>query len=443
MSDQQPPVFPERGKFDDASSMATPPRVVPPQPNQWDLEEDRTHLAGAGRPIDGRGYSQATPHSIPPITEASQVPTYPHGNWAPSAYSAQQERFVAPPEETVKTRKLPSLKSALAGALAIIVLAVATGVIYVTFFRKPPEDIATKIPENTVSAKAKVLRGDEVVRQYLTALAAGDVDKVQTLGPFSGQGSRTLITKAAYAQSLKLAPITEISVPAADANATEIPARYKLGGQEINTRFRVRKQDNGSWQMERITATFTLQGTNVDHIPVKVNGVTVNWATQLELLPGSYAMSTDLPFITFNKSDNLTVLHLSYGQVTPHPLTPVLNESGRNALVEIGKRTLSSCLTRKDLNPPNCPLTATSSQPIDPQQTKWTLTSDPWPAARPGLNANDQSRADLSINLNLTLFVAYKSGGSSGNQPLRYSATLSAVMTVASADAIKPEWKVN
>lgn len=455
-------------------------RIIPRKGTTDDGAPDSTRIVPRGAPQSRHASSwvsdaswakhTGTPSSIPPIS-AAEVPTFPqfggphfggpqfsgqHSgsddtgdqydsqkfNQDYSAYALPEDRFAAPPEARTKQRATPPLKSILGWAFAVILLAVAAGVGYVTFLREPPQDPNVHIPA-TVTASVQIVRGDEVVRQYLQALAAGDIDKARTFGPLGGEGSTVLLSKQVYAESLRVAPITEISVPTTDENATDIPATYKLGTQEISTRFRVRKLDSGSWQMEQTTVTFRMQGTSVTNVPLIVNGVRVDWDNPLELAPGMYKVSTGLPFITYSDSDSLTVLHLGYTDITSHPITPVLAEAGTTAFKNAVTRSLNDCASRKELSPANCPMSfeAPAGKPLVPGSVTWTLTENPVPAARAGLLATDQSKAEMTVAPQFTLSLEMADGGRLNNTPVQPRAIATAVMTVTNESLIAVEWR--
>lgn len=385
-----------------------------------------------------------TPVSVPPIG-AADVPTFPqfsaHGfaqNYA--AYSLPEDRFEAPPETHRKSfPKLP-VSRIIGWAFAVVLLAVAAGAGWVTFIRDPGVDPNVKVPVAT-TASIKLVRGDEVVRQYLEALAAGDVEKARSLGPLGGEGSSALLTRRAYAESLKQSPITDIRVPTTDENATDIPATYKLGGKEISTRFRVRKLDSGSWEMAQTTVTFRMQGTNVTNVPLIVNGVRLDWATPLELVPGHYSVSTGLPFLSYSSSDALTVLHLGYTDITSHPVTPLLTETGTAAFKDAVRRSLEACVSRKELAPANCPMGFQSSRPVVPGSASWRLNGDPVGNARGGLVAGDQSKAEVTVAMSFSLSLTFTDQGRLNNSPIDARAVATAVMTVEDPSLVKVEWR--
>ncbi|WP_203568674.1 hypothetical protein [Aestuariimicrobium ganziense] len=429
------PAPPRAGSADDA----TPDAPRTPAPPLAGSADDATHYSArpnaASPQHPGSGW---TPTSLRDVPQATRP-----GSWAPSNWHLPEDRFAAPQEKPVRRRERPSAVKVLSWALAVVVTAVAAGVIYVNFIRTPPVDDAVKVPESSASvAQAKVLRGDEAVRGYLTALAEGDVATALSFGPTGGNGSQMLLTKASYANSVKAAPISNIDVPTTDANATEIPASYSVGDQVVNTSFRVTKQDNGSWLLEKTTATFRFQGTKVDNVPIRVNGVTVDWETPLELVPGTYLLSTGLPFIAFDAGDNLTMLNLNYNEVTVHNAAPALTDQGQQALVAAGRRTLQACASRKELRPANCPNSMTTTRAVDASTIKWELVGDPFAGVRPGLSATDQSRAETNMVV-VFLFTVKLAGSTSwvNANEYRYNATVSADMTVSNASQIRPEWR--
>lgn len=382
-----------------------------------------------------------TPTSIPPIprrpevTQASQVPTFPR-----SSYSIPEDRFVAPPPQRQRRKVEIPLRRMIGWALAVALLAVSAGVVYVTFFRKVEVDEATKVPVSS-TASIQVRRGDEAVRNYLQALAKGDAEAALAMGPKGGQGSAALLTKAALQQTVKAAPITDINVPTTDQNATVIPATYKLGGTEVKTQFQVRKLDSGSWEMAKTTVTFRVQGTNSTNVPLLINGVPVEWDGLLELLPGRYNLSSGLPFVGYNAEDAITVLHLEYNDITPHPVNPSLTEAGLTAFRTAAESSLKACLAKQELAPADCPQSVSPARPVQPQTVRWALIGNPVPAAKVGLVASDQSKAETTMSLNLQLSLTYTDQGRLNNTPLTQRARATAVMTVKSADLVKVTWK--
>ncbi|MGA4669410.1 hypothetical protein ACPCG0_06365 [Propionibacteriaceae bacterium Y1923] len=431
------------------------PRPAAPAPVPDDGDGEATHLVGrppasgttppASWVNDANWAKQTgTPSSIPPIS-ASEVPTFPQFDSQQfpqdySAYSLPEDRFQAPPEVRQRTRPKLPITRVLGWTFAVVLLAVAAGVGYVSFFRTPVEDEAVKVPV-TQTASVQVVRGDEVVRQYLQALAAGDVDAARSLGPLGGAGSTALMTREAYAEALKAAPITEVNVPTTDENATDIPATYKLGDQEVSTRFRVRKLDSGSWEMAQTTVTFRMQGTSVTNVPLIVNGVRLDWDTPLELFPGAYQVTTGLPFISFAATDSLTVLHLGYSDTTSHPVTPLLTEAGTAAFKKAVTTSLTQCTSRKELAPANCPMNYGSSKPVVPGTVTWTLNGDPVTPARSGLVATDLSKAEVTVNASFTLSLVFTDQGRLNNSPVESRAIATAVMTVTNESLIKIEWR--
>ena len=451
------------GQGSDASSQPTPSRPPAPRhspdatvhrPRPPDVDEPATRIVGRAEPPAARSQSWVseagwarqteTPTSIPPVSapEGPALPLFEAQDYSDNfaAYSLPEDRFQAPPELTRRPRAPVPFTRIVGWAFAVILLAVAAGVGYVTFIRQPEADVNVKVPVSA-TASVQVVRGDAVVRQYLSALASGDVDKARSLGPLGGGGSAGLLTRAAYAESLRAAPITDVDVPTTDANATDIPATYKLGGQQISTRFRVRKLDSGSWEMAQTTVTFRMQGTSVTKVPLIVNGVRIDWDTPLELLPGAYTVSTGLPFLTYAASDSLTVLHLGYTDTTSHPVTPRLTEQGIAAFKSAVKTSLSGCVSRKELAPANCPMGYRSTRPVVPTSVTWQLTGDPVGNARAGLVASDQSKSEVTVGLKFSLTLTFTDQGRLNSSPVDSRAIATAVMTVADASLIKVEWR--
>lgn len=405
------------------------PRPAPPLADET---VDTTHLATPGE--------RSIPSSLPPLAQVSDIPYHHRGR---PSFRPVEPLFEAPPEVVVKERAKLPLKGILAWTLALVLIAVSAGVIYVRFFRETQDDPATKLPDNPNSQKVKVLRGDEVVRQYLTALAAGDPDTALALAQSTGTGSSKLITKQAYAASLKQAPITQVQVPEAPENATEIPASYTLGKDVVRTTFKVVKQDNGSWLLNRATVTFRPIGTGVDQVPLLVNGVPMTWGNAMELLPGRYQMSTGLAWLAYPANNTLTVPHLNYGTTTDHQITPVLTPAGKQAFLQAAQRSLQLCLSRRELSPANCPQSVEASPDLIPGSPQWSQEYDTLGSSNPALSATDQSIAQVTVTLHLRLRTQYRGGGTTPAQPIALNTTVSGRVTGSNPDEISLDWRIN
>jgi hypothetical protein len=428
---------PAPSRENDGDGTTYRPRTTPPTASD---EGAATHFAPRSTgPFPTDPGATGRPTSLPPVASVADVP---HAQAGRPRFRAPEQRFVAPaPQPPRQPRGVP-VRAIVAWALAVIMVGVGAGFVYVRWFRHTQDDLATRVPENSASAKVKVLRGDEVVRRYLDALAAGDPDTALGLAQSTGTGSGRVVTKRAYAVSLREAPITDIDVPRAPDNATEIPASYVLGGTRVATSYRVVKQDNGSWLLNKATVTFRPVGTGVDHLPLLVNGVSVNWENAMELLPGRYVMSTGLTYLAYPAGNTLTVPHLNYPDSSDHQITPTLTAAGRSAFIEAARRSLDVCVSRHELSPANCPFSVESAPGLVPDSPRWSIDSDTIGAANPALSASDQSVAQVTVNLNLRLRTQYRGGGTS-NQPVMVNATVSGAMTGSSSTGIRLEWRIN
>ena len=377
--------------------------------------------------------------TAPPVTRASQVPTYAE---AAQRYQVPGERFVAPAPPRPAGRRSVPVKALVSWVLALVLLGVIGGVVYVRYLRTPEQDPAVKLPEASASASVKVSQPDDLVRTYLTALSRGDVTTALALGGTTSTGSRALLTGPAYQASLKAAPIGNIQVERPDPSVTDIPASYTLAGRAIRTSFKVAKQDDGSWQLVNTTATVRFRATNAQELPLLVNGVEVELDTPIQVLPGRYTVTTGLPLVAYDASSSLTVADLTQPELPSQNLTPEITKEGSAALLEAAQQSLTLCLSRKELAPANCPLAMTSSKPVQQGSIRWAAVGDQWQGARPALSAHDQSIGEITLSLNLTISVRYDSGAL-GPSPYRRNATVSASLLAQSPAELTVRWRIN
>lgn len=406
---------------------------------QPDQAEQSTTL----RPPDGAawGGGHASPRTLPPVTQAAEVPTYPQ--LSSRRYELPQDHFEAPPEVRQRVRRALPVRALVTWALVVVLVGVVAGVVYVRVIRKPAADPNVSLPSASVTASVTITKPDEVVRRYLTALSTNDVAGALALGDSASTGSRALLTSAAYSASLAAAPITDITVPAVESTVTDIPAQYKLGDQDVKTSFKVAKQDDGSYRMVKTTVTYRFRATNAGTVPLLVNGVKVELDNLVQLLPGRYTPSTGLPFLGYDSTSTLTVLHLNYPDLNVQPIVPTLTSQGQQALLDAGKASLADCLAKKELSPANCPMSVGSARPVVPDSIRWRQVGDQWTKAAPGLSANDQSTGEINLNLNLTIEASYGGSAQLDPQPYRGNVTVSASLLVSTAAELKPRWRIN
>lgn len=420
----EPPVDPRFGA-DDAASAATPVR-----PERLD-EADQTVL----RPRD----ELQEPRTI---RKRRPLPTTP-----PSAQvfaGRPIDRYQAPVEEIEVVKKPIPVSRIVMGIVAVVVLAVVAGFVYVRYFYKPGVDIGTVVPGGGQTTEVQVQRADEVVRRYLQALRDGDVEAALQYGPPAGQGSHVLLNNAAYDRSRLTHAISDIRVPNVDTNTNEVTASYKLGDQDVTSRFRMRKTDEGNWQLAHTTITVRFDAPNATNVPLIINGIEVSATNPVfELLPGFYTVETGLPFVTYPESNGVLLSNLEYDGTAVRTLNPTLTDRGIQAMINLARNSLSYCMSQASLNPPNCPNRVQALQPVNASTITWQLLGDPFSNARPALNSSEMSRAEMSMTLQFMPNWVYADGSTPGRlttEPV--SANLSASLLVRSEDELRAIWRI-
>lgn len=325
---------------------------------------------------------------------------------------AVPDQAVTPDENRTRRPRWPLVVGAL-----VLAVVVGSGVWW-QYLRPQQNDPDIIGPTSGKTDVIKVQRGDEAVRGYLAALKAGDARTALSYGRLGGPGSQVLLTEAALKDSLARAPIENVVVPDADANASQIPAQYTIGGETVNTVFKVARTDDGGWQLARTTASIQITAARSDRVPLVVNGVALPDVQYLELLPGSYHFTTGLPFLAYSEQTDIKVPSLEYAEplrTLPLEITP----EGRTALTEAGKASTTACLARQDLAPPNCPFQAANlGRPIKQSSIRWELTNDPWSTASWTLNASDPAVSEATLLFTITLSVEFENGDRSPDNPV-------------------------
>lgn len=422
------PVRPGSGLAD-----TLPTQVAPPSDDAWGA----THLAA---PPSG-----ALPSTPAPWHEPNPGWTPGEAPQAPSAFSPPDERgslpaaeiptvgissivvpkpirglpldqptagrFAAPAEKTrAARRKRPTVW--VLGIVAVVLLGFSA---YFVWDRNRPVAVSPDIvvPTSAQASAPKVARGDLAVKGYLEALAAGDIEKAISYGPVGG-GSRALLSPDALKASLAAAPITNINVTPADATASTIHASYQLGTQAVVSDFRVVKKDDGNWELAASTTTVRLSATRSDNVPLVINGQTIGPVVELELVPGTYSMTTGLPYLAYQATTKITVNDLSYTK--PISELPIdVTAEGKDALIQAAQASLASCLDLQQLSPPNCPMIEPTLHPVVASTIKREmLVADPVSNAQWVVDSSDASLASALIQVHYHLSARYEDGSSSG-----------------------------
>jgi hypothetical protein len=314
------------------------------------------------------------------------------------------------------------------GIVTLILLGLAS---YVAWDRNRPVAVSPDIivPSSAQASAPRVTRGDLAVKGYLEALAAGDIVKAISYGPVGG-GSRALLVPEALKASLAASPITNINVTPADVTASTIHASYQLGTQAVVSDFRVEKLDDGNWQLASSTATVRLGAKRTENVPLIINGQSIGPVVELELVPGTYTMTTGLPYLAYQSTTKITVNDLTYSK--PISELPVdVTAEGKDALIQATQASLAACIDYQQLSPPNCPLVEPTNSPVVSSSIKRELIlADPVSGAAWVVDSSDASVASALISVRYRVSATYQDGRTSGWTPYDQSWT-------ARADATK------
>lgn len=393
----------------EAASLPTPRRPQAPEPG-FD-PRPAVPLMGSWEALAGSGQ--------PPGGGAGSTPVFD----APAEPPAEKTR-----------RKLPLIPISIGAAVVLIAGVVAYQVFGVNRTNDP--GIRVTVPSAT-AAGARIAHPGDLVRQYFSALQAGDVTKAQSFGPV-GQGSRVTLKEQVVRQSLQRLPLTDVSVTDVTDTSTEVPVTYKLGGEAVSTTVQVRKQDDGGFLLQQSTVTVPITARRTAKIPLLVNGEELE-ANSMEVFPGSYVMTTGLPFVQYDGAD----LQVSTLDARPEVslLTPALTKQGRDAVLEVGKKSLSDCLTKQSLTPSGCPFAAYISDPIVPGSIKWYLENDPWTGANPRLSSQREV-AEVLIDLRLAITLTFTNNKALTRSPLSpNSVALRVDVSRPTVEALEATWE--
>lgn len=355
-------------------------------------------------------------------------------------YSRPVDRYTVPEEEIEQPKHTLNVRTLLIGLVGLIIFGIVAGFLYVRFIRDvaPSADVSVK-PSTSTSGGPRIGTPEEVVRKYLHALADGDVTTAISMGPRS-PGEMVAITSQAYAKSLQTHPITDISVPRQDNVSSFVAASYKVGGQQVDTRFRVQRNDDGGWRLARSTIEFKFNYRNAEGLPLLLNGERLE-GTTAALLPGSYSVATGLPFIDFGRDDRVTISNLEYEGTVQRTLTPALTAEGGKVLLQAGRNSLQECLNSGSLNPSGCPNQMHASAPYEPSSVKWALIDDPFANTAGSLDINRATWGQASVLLRFEVSFTYTDGTTSGTQrPTPITASFGADMSVTDQAAVRVVW---
>jgi hypothetical protein len=253
-----------------------------------------------------------------------------------------------------RSRKVPILIGAGVLALILVVLVVVRA-----FSSPDPAPVAPQDPGTDPSAtQAPAAKASDAVAGFLQAVAGGDVAAASAYAA-TPVPDRALLTPAVLAASKKQAPLTAVDVPeVADASASSVPARYKIGSTAVTATYRVIKVGD-AWKLRSIAAPVAVGSIRSSDVPMIVNGVKTSRST-LYLLPGAYTFTSGTPNFDYGKRSTLVVTDPA-DVPNVYALSPGVSSKGRSAAIAAAKKSWSSCLKSDGPKPGNCPNRWTNS----------------------------------------------------------------------------------
>lgn len=399
------------------------------------------HPLAFPEPAGDEPASQATP--VRPLTDSPPPPPAfdALGMQSVLTRARDQSRFEAPPVEEQRAGRRFPLRGLLYGLIGVLVIGVVAGFVYVNFFRETEDGPGVLLQPTESASQLVVARTpQDVVTEYFSALAEGDVDRALALGERGSGGLGTLLTAEAYARTRELAPIGDVEILTDDPTATEVRVRYTMGGTPVESSVRLTRQGSEGYSLASTTVARQFQFVGGENVPVFVNGVRVDPVQPLELLPGRYELTTGLPFITYPAENGFTIDSLAQRDL-PQPVTPELTDEGRAEFMREARASLDRCLASTEISPTGCPFSMTADSPVVPGSPNWSLLNDPWEGVTPTLNADDQSQAIMTVNLATRLTLDYTDGSTGGNNDQNWTVQATANMLAEEPDEVHVTWQ--
>jgi cytochrome c551/c552 len=290
---------------------------------------------------------------------ASLPPGYPYVQPATQPELHEPQPFPVPEAGPARRRRgrLPLVLGMIAGVLAVAVIAV---LVFRGATRTPP-------PETGPTAA-------DAVQAYLEALARGDATAALAWAdtPPSEAG---LLTDEVLATSLARAPLTAIQVDASTGGASyeQVAARYRIGGQPVSANFDV-VRSGGQWKLDEVSAPARLALLDTGEAGLELNG-TVVAATEVQLFPGSYALTTTDP--RFRIAAGTFVVEGPGRSPDLYSAELALSSQGRTAIESASRRHLNDCVDRRQLMPKGCGFGAKAAEGVTfaPSGISWRVVS--------------------------------------------------------------------
>jgi len=425
MPGQAPNVGPGRGQQPSPYRYPQQPPVGYPQQPSAGYPQQPT----AGSP------SGASEYSFGPFAPEQQQSGW-GGGPQPGQYGGPPRAYdPAPTRQAPKQPKNRTKILIIIGAAALAVILVAVAVIVATRDKPSADPQGGQNPGGQQSgAPQNTPRPSDAVSAYLQALAAGDATAALS---YSADPAPTgpLLTNEVLAESRNRMQLTGIDVPVVDdQNVKSVSATYTLDSSVVNETFDVVKV-SGTWKLSRAVKDLDLAFIVDGPVPVKINGVKVT-EESVAVLPGSYAFTTGLPYVSFG-SKNVVLVRSPYVDADTYNIQSQLTGAGKKATISAAKKSFSKCLKTHSLTPKNCPQKFKSKYSYNKSSITWRQAGKD-PFRKPSVTfSGTRARVQVPIDLKLSGSCSYQ--GRSGNCSGSLTGTSVAVIKVT-AKPLKVKW---
>ncbi|HKN44366.1 MAG TPA: hypothetical protein VJW23_10600, partial [Propionibacteriaceae bacterium] len=362
----------------------------------------------------------------------------------PGPYGDPAGRYGAPARQAPQQPKGSGLKGRgkiliIIGAAALAVILMAVLAVVLTTRGAPsanPQPGSSTAGQQTnppSTAPQKTPRPSDAVAAYLQALAAGDATAALS---FAADPAPTgpLLTNAVLAASQQRTPLTGIDVPVVeDQNAKSVSATYTLGSSAVSGSFDVVKVGS-TWKLSRAVKDLDLSFIVDGPVPLKINGVKVAQQS-VAVLPGSYAFSTGLPYVSYG-SKNVVLVKSPFAEANTYNIQSQLTNAGKKAAVSAARKSYNKCLKAHSLTPKNCPQKSKFKYRYDKSTITWKEAGNPFRNTEVTFSGS-QARIQIPLNLKLSGSCTYQ--GRSGNCSGTLRGTSVAVVKVTTTP-LKAKW---
>jgi hypothetical protein len=184
---------------------------------------------------------------------------------------------------------------------------------------------------------------DAVATDYFRALSHGDAARALAFGGLPA-GPRTFLTDGVLRDSLKVAPISDVSALSVDrhGDAATVAVQYQLGsrGKRILVGDTVTLNRHGnSWRLAATAVSVRIAATVAAH-RLTLAGSALP-ARAVLVFPGALPMSVDTPNLEISQQ----VVHLS--DTGTHTVRPALSAAGKRAVQAAFVSAMRACLGAK------------------------------------------------------------------------------------------------